>query len=102
MSIKEALLRRSDRDIITIGEIADGFYNSEGGELLRAVINGRITDEATKRDVKTPAERTLGRIEALQGIIDDFELMIKQGQDAAMQAEPYNKPPEKETNFAES
>jgi hypothetical protein len=80
MNIKEALTKGDMPDKIYIGEIAERLYSGETGDLLRALINGLITEEATKHrpNPNLPADRVLGRIEAYQQIIDDIESMIKE------------------------
>ncbi len=80
MRIKEALIRKDTSDIVYIGEVAQKMYESEAGELLRALLNGYIGEEAIrhKEDEKTSADRVLGRIEMCQTILDDIEFMIDQ------------------------
>ena len=83
MKIDQRLVRRRQEDIIEIGNIIEKFYNGQGGAILRAIINGRKSEEAKIHQTElatlhpTPAERVLGRIEAYQNIIDDIEQAIE-------------------------
>lgn len=81
--MEEALLRQNDEDIIYIGNIAEQLYYGAGGELLRAIIKGMVTQESRryKDEIKTPADRCLGRIEAYNNIIDSIEQSIADGKE---------------------
>lgn len=81
--ITEAMVRQNTEDIIYIGQVAERLYNSESGHFLRAVIQGKITNESRryKTDLKTPADRCLGRIEGYNDIIDSIELAIQEGKE---------------------
>ena len=86
MNIKEALVRQSVEDKISIGDIVKKAYNGKFGEILRAYINGMITKEATYNQInptdRSPlsADRVLGRIEAYNNILVDFERMIEEAE----------------------
>lgn len=95
MTIKERLVRRSQEDIIEIGHILERFYSSDAGDVLRAIINGRIARESrVHEDGRTQLDpaRILGRIEAWQMLIDDIETAI---QDKDSLTQPL---PEEESN----
>ncbi len=80
MKIEQRLVRRSMEDIIHIGEALEKFYNGQSGAVLRAFINGRITEEAKihyDKTIQLSSDRILGRIEAYQMIIDDIEKAIQ-------------------------
>lgn len=76
--IQEALERQNKSDKVYIGEVAEKFYYSEAGELFRALLNGLRSKHSSKDrpDRSTPAERVLGRLEAIQEIQDAFEQMM--------------------------
>lgn len=77
MTIEERLARREQEDIIEIGEILERFYNSEAGTIFLAMLNGRIKQQISMpEEIKTPADRRLGRAEGLQMIQDDIEFAI--------------------------
>ena len=77
-ALAEALIRREQQDIVYIGGVAEKLYNSETGELLRAIINGHVQDESLRNEngIQVPSEMVLGRIQAFQTIINDLERMI--------------------------
>lgn len=78
MNIEQALERQDMPDKIYIGEVAEKFYNSEAGELLRALLTGLRSNQSTmhRAQQSISADRVLGRIEAYQEIQDAFEGMI--------------------------
>ncbi len=82
MKIEQRLIRRHQEDVIEIGNILEKFYNGQAGAILRAIVNGRKSEEAKIHQTElatyhpTHAERVLGRIEAYQNIIDDIEQAI--------------------------
>lgn len=81
MKIEQRLVRRSMEDIIHIGEQLDRFYSGQAGVVLRAFINGHITEECRihyDKSQQLSADRILGRIEAFQIIIDDIERAIQE------------------------
>ena len=83
MQIADRLIRRSQEDIIEIGNVMDTFYSSDAGVVLRAIINGQICKESNSHyyEAKIPADRILGRIEGFQKVIDSIELSIKDKDD---------------------
>lgn len=76
--LTEALVRGEQQDKVYIGSVAERLYNSETGELLRAIINGHIQEDAklNANGMQIPSDMVLGRIQAYQTIIDDLERMI--------------------------
>lgn len=80
--VSEMMLRRELQDIIEIGEIMNKFYMGYAGEIFRAMVNGRIKEQISQMDdIKTNADRRLGRAEGIQLIQDDIELAIGQMED---------------------
>lgn len=78
--IKDALLKQEPEDKIYIGDVAEKFYNSQAGELLRAVSNGLQSTEIERHthDHTTNSDLKMGRIEGIQMIINAFEDMIQE------------------------
>ena len=87
MSIKEALVNRSDSDKIEIGELVERTLNGKFGDVFRAFINGMITEclmyhqnNPTDR-MPINADRLLGRCEAYQNCIYGLEAMVEDAKD---------------------
>jgi len=73
--------------VIERGEIVKRAYEDKFGEVLRSLVNGRITKGLSDHQLNpsdrmpiTP-DRILGRLEGYQTIIDDLELMIQEAED---------------------
>jgi hypothetical protein len=89
--IEELLVERNPQSIIEIGQILEKFYNGQAGTIFRAMVNGRIKEQVSQLDdIKTNADRRLGRAEGIQMIQDDIELAIQQMHSLTM--------PQKENN----
>lgn len=94
MNIKERLVRQSPDDKIEIGRIVRQAYNGKFGEIIRAVINGRTTQEVIAHQFnpndRAPlhAERILGRIEGYNNVLLDLERMISEGEQYSAYKEP--------------
>ncbi len=77
MNIKERMMRRSQEDIITIGLALESFYDSDAGEIIRAMINALTTKQFTGiDDNQSRAEKKLGRAEGLSLLLTDIEMAI--------------------------
>jgi hypothetical protein len=83
MTIEERMVRRDPEDLIEIGRALDTFYNSEAGAIIRAMCNGRVSQEARQHKEGSAIKpgRALGRIEAYNQLIDDIEIAIAQYHD---------------------
>ena len=87
MSIKDALVRQSETDRVEIGEVVKRTLNGKFGEILRAYINGMITESLqyhqTNPTDRMPlsADRILGRCEAYQNCIYGLETMVRDAED---------------------
>ncbi len=88
--MEEALIRKDDPDVIYIGDIAEKFYNSAAGDLLRAICRGKQGEaiEMGEQDLRIPADRTVGRVEAYQNVINAVEQAIADGKELQRPLEP--------------
>jgi hypothetical protein len=76
MTIQERLARRSPEDVIYLGDVVEKHYvQSEFGDILEALLNGRVMDEALRQQV-IPADRVLGRIEMAAKLKQDLEQYV--------------------------
>lgn len=77
MKLLDKMIRRSQEDIIDIGQVAEKFYNGAAGELFRAIVNEIILDNISQEiDNTTSADRRLGRAEGANKVRDYIELAI--------------------------
>ena len=70
MNFSERLSRNATEDAVYIGEVVEKALAGDFGELLRAIVEG-MKDEylyLSEKDAALPADRTLGRIEALNKV----------------------------------
>ncbi len=78
MTFEERLRRNDIEDKIEIGNIVDNAIRGDFGYLLRAVVNGIIDRElqSSRKDFSIPPERVLGRIESLNQLMEELDIMV--------------------------
>lgn len=77
MKIEDRMIRRSQEDIIEIGQVAEKFYNGQAGALFRAIVNAIVLEQISQeQDTITNADRRLGRAEGANKVRDFIELAI--------------------------
>ena len=77
MKIEEKMIRRSQEDVIEIGQVMEKFYNGQAGSVFRAIVNAIILENvSSETDVHTPADRRLGRAEGANKVRDFIEMAI--------------------------
>jgi len=77
MKIEEKMLRRSQEDVIEIGEKLKKFYNSDAGAVIRAIINTIIIENISQEyDKDISSDRRLGRCEGVNKVRDMIEMGI--------------------------
>lgn len=83
MKIEERLVRQSPADVVEIGEVIERAYYGQFGAVLKAIIEGLMTEGLTyhtrneKDVVPLSADRILGRLEGYQRIISEIEASIE-------------------------
>ena len=76
MTIKERMIRRTPEDIVHIGDLVERHFQGEFGEVLEALTNGRVQEEALRERGNLSADRILGRIEMAARLAQDLEQFI--------------------------
>ncbi len=77
MKIKDRLDRQDNEDIIIIGEAVEAFLRSDAGEIFHLMIsNLQKLEMQNSRNGSISAERALGRIEAYETVISDFQTFV--------------------------
>jgi hypothetical protein len=78
MTFEDKLRRNNTEDKIELGNIVDVALRGDFGYLLRAIINGIVKEELTrsKADYTIPPERVLGRIESIDYLTEQLDLMV--------------------------
>lgn len=77
--VEELMMSHTTESIIEIGLIMDKFYKGQAGAIFRAMVNGRVKEQISQLDdIKTNADRRLGRAEGIQMLQDDIEIAISQ------------------------
>lgn len=77
MKIEERMVRRTQEDVIEIGQVADKFYNGQAGALFRAIVNAIVLEQISQeQDTITNADRRLGRAEGANKVRDYIEMAI--------------------------
>ena len=88
MKVKDRLVRQNEEDIIEIGRIVKTAYYGKFGEVLKAIVEGLVTEILTYHQsnpndrMPMSAERLLGRLEGYQTIINKLEESIFQAEEA--------------------
>lgn len=99
MTIKERMVRRSPEDVVYIGDLVERHFQGEFGEVLEALTNGRVQEEALRERGQLSADRILGRIEMAARLAQDLEQFII---DKDSMMEPKKRTPEgKESPLAD-
>lgn len=82
MTIQERLSRRSQEDLIYVGELVERVCFKEDNQpteflqLLKALTEGRAENEAMMNKNGTSAERILGRIEMAYKLVNDLQQFV--------------------------
>src|SRR3990167_4578824 len=76
MTIRERMIRRNSEDIIYIGDLVEQHVRGEFGEILTALTQGRVTEEALQERSNLSADRILGRIAMAATLSQDLEQYI--------------------------
>ncbi len=80
MSIRDDLVTQNEQSKIRIGQVVKKSLNGNFGEVLRALVNGMITEELSfNQDNPTmSADRHMGRCEGYNNILVKLEYMVSE------------------------
>lgn len=79
MNIQERMARDNNDDKIYLGEIVEKMFSGENGQLFKALCNDikeKTTEISSREGSKLPADRYLGRIEAIDNLTTYLVLMV--------------------------
>lgn len=79
MTIQERMARDNNDDKIYLGELVEKMFQGEGNILFKALCNDikeKTTEASSRESSKLPADRYLGRIEAVDMLTNYLVTMV--------------------------